>query len=259
MYQILIAEDESIERRVLCRTIGRHFSDRCQCIEAKTGSQAMDLLQITDIHIAILDIQMPRYNGLEVARALRELGKPCVIIFLTAYDNFQYAREAISLRALDYLLKPYDEQELVLTIESAISLYERLTTSHDPNAYFTPAVAPAPEEDLPDSLRHNQIREKIGVYLAQHYAEDISMQDVAQAMNYSDAYFCKLFKECFRVNFSAYLNEYRVEQAKRLLQDRSLGIRAVSLACGYSDANYFTRVFKRITNQTPSEFRSNGG
>ncbi len=259
MYQILIAEDESIERRVLCCTIGRLFGQRCQCIEARTGSQAMDLLRVTDVHIAILDIQMPRYSGLEVARALRALGKPCVIIFLTAYDNFQYAKEAISLRALDYLLKPYDEQELVLTLEAAMALYDRLVSAGSTRGYFGSHLHGGAEETISDNLRHSQIREKIGVYLAQHYAEEISMQDVAQAMNYSDAYFCKLFKECFQVNFSAYLNEYRVEQAKRLLQDRSLGIRAVSLACGYSDANYFTRVFKRITNQTPSEYRANGG
>ena len=83
------------------------------------------------------------------------------------------------------------------------------------------------------------------------------MQDVAQAMNYSDAYFCKLFKQCFRVNFSAWLNEFRVEKAKQMLQSTRMSIREVSLACGYTDANYFARVFKRVTGRTPSEYRLN--
>ena len=82
------------------------------------------------------------------------------------------------------------------------------------------------------------------------------MQDVARAMNYSDAYFFKLFKQCFRVNFSVYLNEYRITRAKELLQTTRLNVRAVSIACGYSDSNYFTRVFKRITGKTPSEYRA---
>lgn len=81
------------------------------------------------------------------------------------------------------------------------------------------------------------------------------MQDAAAALRYSDAYFCKLFKQCFKVNFSAYLNRYRVEKAKKLILDSRLSLKDVGTAVGYSDANYFTRVFKRLTGQTPSEYR----
>ena len=81
------------------------------------------------------------------------------------------------------------------------------------------------------------------------------MQDAAAALRYSDAYFCKLFKQCFKVNFSAYLNEFRVRKAQQLMQDPRLNLKDISTACGYSDSNYFTRVFKRITGKTPSEYR----
>ena len=79
--------------------------------------------------------------------------------------------------------------------------------------------------------------------------------DAATALRYSDAYFCKRFKQCFKVNFSAYLNEYRVGKARQLVLDPRLSLKDVSTACGYADANYFTRVFKRITGKTPSEYR----
>ena len=81
------------------------------------------------------------------------------------------------------------------------------------------------------------------------------MQDAAAALRYSDAYFCKLFKQCFKVNFSAYLNAYRVEKARQLIADPRISLKDISTACGYSDSNYFTRVFKRLTGQTPSEYR----
>ena len=103
-----------------------------------------------------------------------------------------------------------------------------------------------------------QIREDIVAYIREHYTEELSMQDVARAMNYSDAYFCKLFKQCFKVNFSAWFNEFRVEKAKEQLTATRLSVREVSIACGYADANYFARVFKRITGMTPSEYRANG-
>ena len=99
------------------------------------------------------------------------------------------------------------------------------------------------------------LRDNIEQYIRTRYATELSMQDVAKAMNYSEAYFCKLFKQCFKVNFSAWLNEFRVEKAKEMLQDTRLSIREVSTACGYADANYFARVFKRVTGKTPSEYR----
>ena len=254
MYQILVAEDESLERKVLCKTLRKHFGDLCLIHEAKNGREAVEQFLIHRPQVAILDIEMPGVSGLEAARQIRESGHPCMILFLTAFDKFSYAREAITLRALDYLLKPCQEQELILTVEEALHLYDRLGTN--PDAFLRGDVSEgAGEEDLADR-RMGQIRENIERYIREHYNTEISMQSVARAMNYSDAYFCKLFKQCFKVNFSAWLNEYRIDRAREMLQNTRLSVREVSTACGYSDANYFARVFKRITGKTPSEYRT---
>ena len=85
---------------------------------------------------------------------------------------------------------------------------------------------------------------------------EISMQDAARMMHYSDAYFCKLFKQCFDQNFTTYLTHFRVEEAKRLLRDRTISVKDVSAKVGYYDSNYFAKVFKRITGMIPSEYRS---
>lgn len=254
MYQILVAEDESLERKVLCKTLKKHFGDLCQIHEAKNGREAVEAFLIHRPQVAILDIEMPGVTGLEAARQIRESGHPCMILFLTAFDKFSYAREAITLRALDYLLKPCQEQELILTVEEALHLYDRLGAN--PEAVLRGDIADgAGEEELADR-RMGQIRENIERYIREHYSTEISMQSVARAMNYSDAYFCKLFKQCFKVNFSAWLNEYRIDRAREMLQNTRLSVREVSTACGYSDANYFARVFKRVTGKTPSEYRN---
>lgn len=254
MYQILVAEDESLERKVLCKTLKKHFGDLCQIHEAKNGREAVEAFLIHRPQVAILDIEMPGVTGLEAARQIRESGHPCMILFLTAFDKFSYAREAITLRALDYLLKPCQEQELILTVEEALHLYDRLGSN--PEAVLRGDIADgAGEEELADR-RMGQIRENIERYIREYYCTEISMQSVARAMNYSDAYFCKLFKQCFKVNFSAWLNEYRIDRAREMLQNTRLSVREVSTACGYSDANYFARVFKRVTGKTPSEYRN---
>ena len=75
--------------------------------------------------MVVLDIEMPGATGLEVARRIRETDKSCAILFLTGFDKFAYATQAISVRAMDYLLKPYNEQELILFNEIKDDNYYR--------------------------------------------------------------------------------------------------------------------------------------
>lgn len=269
MYKILVAEDETIERKVLCRALNNYLGEACRIYEARNGREALALARQERPQLAILDIQMPGISGLDVARSVRQEGLPCAVLFLTAFDNFTYTRQAIAVRAVDYLLKPYDEQELLSSVDAALQRTE--PSPYPPSSRpagaenAAPQKSPSPsgedsalpgESAEPENLRLGRIRTRILEYIETNYAREISMQDAAEAMSYSDAYFCKLFKRCFRVNFSAYLNQYRVERAKQLLADPALGVREISSACGYSDPNYFARVFKRLTGSTPSEYRA---
>ena len=220
--------------------------------EAKNGREAMELFAREAPQVAVLDIEMPGATGLDVARKIRETDKNCAILFLTGFDKFAYARQAISVRAMDYLLKPYNEQELVFAVEEAI---RQVTAQAPVRRMPEPAPAEPVRREEDEDVRTAIIRAEISSFIDAHYREDISMQDAAAALRYSDAYFCKLFKQCFKVNFSAYLNEYRVNKARQLMLDPRLNMKDIGAAVGYSDANYFTRVFKRLTGQTPSEYR----
>ena len=250
--KLLVAEDELIERKVLCKTLQKYLGDLISLYEAKNGREAMELFAREAPQVAVLDIEMPGFTGLEVARKIRETDKNCAILFLTGFDKFDYARQAISVRAMEYLLKPYNEQELVFAVEEAIR-QASVQLPARPLQASVPEEPVRPEED--GDMRTAIIRAEIGSFIDAHYREDISMQDAAAALRYSDAYFCKLFKQCFKVNFSAYLNEYRVNRARQLMLDPRLNMKDIGAAVGYSDANYFTRVFKRLTGQTPSEYR----
>ena len=250
--RVLVAEDELIERKVLCKTLQKYLGDLIVLYEARNGREAVELFQNEHPQVAILDIEMPGLTGLEVARKIRETDKNCGILFLTGFDKFSYAKQAISVRALDYLLKPYNEQELVFAVEEAI---RQVQVPPLPRPAREEPPPPPPQEEEAD-LRIALIRAQVQAFIEAHYREDISMQDAAAALRYSDAYFCKLFKQCFKVNFSAYLNEYRVGRARQLIADPRISLKDISTACGYSDSNYFTRVFKRLTGQTPSEYRA---
>ena len=250
MYRILIADDEPIERTVVAKTLQKYLGDQLEIVAAENGREAVQLFFEKDCQIALLDIEMPGVNGLEAAEQIRKQDYDASIIFLTAFDEFDYARRAIGVRAMDYLLKPTPETELIATIEEAMRMVEK-----SPKVQRELLNEQMLEEETNENVRLSAVTEKIRHYIDSHYKEDISLQDVAGAMNYSDAYFCKIFKQCFGKGFIVYLSEYRVEKAKELLSDVAINIKNVSQEVGYRDSNYFAKVFKRVVGETPTEYR----
>ena len=261
-YKVLLADDEQIERMALAKRLHKHFGDSLVIWQAADGNEAVRLCFKERCQIVIMDISMPELNGVEAAEQIRRLDEDCEIIFLTAYDEFSYAKRAIAIHALDYLLKPCEEEELTAVMEEAVGRIqkrEQFEKLHMEQEMPEETGAEMPEPDLeeepdePDRL--GQAAEKIRRYIRKNYMKDISMQDAARMMNYSDAYFCKLFKQCFDQNFTAYLARFRINEARRLLQDKNASVREVSMLVGYYDANYFAKVFKRIAGMNPSEYR----
>lgn len=260
MYRMLIADDELIERMVLRKTLQKYLGDICDIYEAENGREALEIYEKQKIQIAILDVEMPGIDGIEAAQKIREQDADCCIIFLTAFDEFSYAKKAITVRALDYLLKPYQEEELLTVLDEAIRLTEKRNENTRTQAAFEVPKAPEDilDEDISDTgqARIRQVTQIVREYIRQHYMEDISMQDVARMMNYSEAYFCKLFKQCFSCNFTAYLAQFRMEEAKKLLSEPMVNVKDVGEAVGYLDSNYFAKVFKRYTGNSPTEYRA---
>ncbi|MGC6176111.1 response regulator transcription factor [Lacrimispora sp. 38-1] len=259
MYRILLADDEQIERMALARRLTRHFGDSIKISEAVDGADALAVFEREKCQIAILDIAMPELNGVEAAERIRSLSRDCVIIFLTAYDEFSYAKRAIVIRALDYLLKPCEEEELLAVMEEAM----RLADIQDKGNGDGVGADDGSELHELDSYLHepadgdakSDVAARILEFIKNNYMKEISMQDAARLLHYSDAYFCKLFKQCFDQNFTTYLTKVRINEAKKLLMNKNASVKDVSIQVGYYDSNYFAKVFRRITGVLPSEFR----
>lgn len=252
--RILIADDEPIERMVLSKTIQGYFGDEIEIFQAENGRNAIEVFGEKKCHIALLDISMPGIDGLEAAEEIRRTNQECSLIFLTAYDEFDYARRAIKVRALDYLLKPSAKEELIAVLEEAVYIagqQEKRTKD------FLPIRVIEEKEERQELMKNRILAEQIRQYMEEHYMEDICLQDLAAQFHYSDAYFCKFFKHNFDKNFIVYLSELRIEKAKKLLSDVTVNIKEIGKKVGYRDSSYFTKVFKRITGVTPSEYRYN--
>ena len=114
---------------------------------------------------------------------------------------------------------------------------------------------PAPEAAEPRGDRGAALAALMEDYVRDHYRQEISMQDAARALNYSEPYFCRIFKERFGQSFTSYLTEYRIRRARELLCQPTVNIKEVGSYVGYPDPNYFAKVFRRLTGQSPSEYR----
>jgi two-component system response regulator YesN len=92
-------------------------------------------------------------------------------------------------------------------------------------------------------------------YIEINYKKDISLDDVSRTVDISPYYFSKLFKEETGENFIDYLTNIRIEKAKSLLKNSDLSIKNICVDTGYSDPNYFSRIFKKLVGVTPTEYR----
>jgi two-component system response regulator YesN len=143
MWNLLVVEDESIVRIGLRYMINWENLGVCWKAEASNGDEALRIMESSDIHIVMMDIRMPGMDGIELAKIIKCQHQEVQVIFLSSYDNFTYAKEALRIGAVDYLHKPtMDEEEITETLRKAIALLEGTVTKRkdlkkeDKNDYF---------------------------------------------------------------------------------------------------------------------------
>ena len=469
MYRILIADDEGIMLESLKNIISSNYGNECEIHTAKTGRVVVEEAEKYPPDICFMDIQMPGLSGIQAIREIQKFNRSVVFVIITAYDKFNYAKEAVNLGVMEFLTKPvnkkvildireeygymivaefgdstengvltnavgasvkankfystfreiaqgffeclvgpimgnrivllvpyrnsresYEERVEVVTrtrnmvhkLESRIDskfrcgigrvkemgstmkesfkeamIALRESTSHVIHIEDVPAaqkydgeyprdlerryekrvmdkdvvgalscaeefirwMEKQPGVDLEDmrikilelvmgvekkaffagtvkyaiSCRRNYIheiqeytdiegmkkwflgktseicsnmesaREKEAVsiiekaksYIRDNYKKDISLDEVSREVDISPYYFSKLFKQETGGNFIEYLTEVRLRNARELLKDSGLSIKEICAESGYSDPNYFSRIFKKYEGVTPSEFR----
>jgi len=114
MAQILILDDEIPLLQSLSLELGRGGH---RCLPAETGAEALRIIKNESIDMAILDVQLPDIDGLEVLRSLRAELPEVPVLMVTAFASVDSAVEAMKEGALDYLEKPLDLEELNLVVE----------------------------------------------------------------------------------------------------------------------------------------------
>jgi two-component system, response regulator YesN len=105
-----------------------------------------------------------------------------------------------------------------------------------------------------EEQKNNRLISKAKKFIMEHYEEEISLAEVAMALNISPGYFSTLFRQYTGMCFTDYVTENKIDHAKKLLRETDLKIYEVSNRLGYQSAYYFSKVFKKVTGMTPREF-----
>lgn len=200
---------------------------------------------------------LPTLNVEEIARCIREM-----------YSKAFYGIEEDSLLYYKLFMTLVDKIWHYLSSIGICEESEEEFKARFVQAYVEAAVTTAYPRILcraiEEMIRSNSLAEQtraapairiVKRYIRENYQEDISLSMLAELVNISPVYLSRLFKKEEGINFIDYLNQYRIEVAKKLLQDIRYNIIEVADLSGFHNTKYFSKIFKKAVGITPSEYR----
>ena len=209
MYKLLIADDEMIEREAIQFFIKKAGLEFYTIEEASNGIQAILNAKELMPDIIIMDIKMPGKNGLEAAGEIRWFKPDCRIIFLTAFDEFEYAHQAIKLKAEDFIIKPAYGENLIEILTKVISDLDKSKATMDKQKDLENRVAIFSEWFDNDLL----------LSIAKGYIEENRLNDYFAKMDiYFNSAICAIIHFRQRGNDSSAITNYSNDHIKKRIK-----------------------------------------
>lgn len=255
---VCFVEDEPLMRNYLNDNISKIHPDFYIKDLASNYNEALDILLNNEYDLLIADIKMPGGTGLELIEKLREQNNDIPAIIVTGYDDFEYAKAAIKLNVLGYLLKPLNDDEMKETLEkikvqisenkNTIKLSKNITSDE-----ITRLIA---NKFSPEKTSDSTIGQKAVEYISLHFKENISQSDVAEAIGVTPSYLSNIFREENGESYSKFITSLRMAQAAVLLRTKpNLSIKNIAEEIGYFSEKHFISLFKNFYGLTPNDYR----
>ncbi len=232
---ILIVDDDPGVLDMHSQIVRSQFP-QYQILLAANGKEALLLLQTGKPDLVLLDLMMPEMDGFAVLEAMQKMETACNIPVIV-----------LSARTLA-------EEEMARLHRSVAAVLRK--------GVFTTSET---LEHIKDALSHRQklnsevqrLTRKAMAYIHEHYGEPIGRDDFARYVGVSEGYLSRSFNQETGLSLIHYLTRYRVQQAKQLLLTTDKTITEIAMEVGFSDSNYFSRVFRQEAGVSPVTFRQN--
>ncbi len=260
MIKVLIVEDELHTRRGLSMFVPWNSMECVLIGEAANAIEGEKMILELKPDIAIVDICMPGVSGLEMIKKLKDKTQTEYII-LSGYSEFEYARDAIDLEVVGYLLKPVDEEELKQTVLAAcrkLQKKRKLERLEQDTRYDTEGHSAAIRDILLPEGFHTKdaLVEKALKIIDEQCGQNLSLEAVAEQLNISESYLGKLFKKKLGYTFMEVRTACRMQKAVQMLLETDLRIYEIADRLGYRDIRHFSTVFRSMVGVNPTEFRN---
>ncbi|GHU06518.1 DNA-binding response regulator [Spirochaetia bacterium] len=251
MYQVVIVDDEPLVLEGLAQGIDWGGCGFELALCATRSIQALEYIRHNQVHLLISDVSMPEMNGLELIRLCKETNPLLSILVISAYDKFDYVREALRCGVENYLLKPIDPDELHESLGQVTRHLEAHggSASGKNDADISGALAGKNQNPMSSCVRAviNAVRELCN--------KNISLKTLAAKFNVSPSYLGNAFKTQTGYYFNEYLTEVRLKYAANLLETTDLRMKEIVEQVGFSSQTYFNRVFKRRFSLSPVQYQ----
>jgi YesN/AraC family two-component response regulator len=230
---ILVVDDDPSIREMHMRVVQTALPDS-RVLQASNGRIALEIMQHERPALVLLDLMMPELDGMGVLAAMQadEKLRGIPVIILTAQTLMQEEMALLAGGVTAVLQKGlFTAEETLAHIEQALARDKRL-----------------------GSETQRMVRRAMA-YIHEHYAEPLAREDVASHVGVSARHLTRCFQQEVGLSPIAYLNRYRVRQAKQLLEAGASSITEVAEAVGFASSGYFTDAFRREAGMSPREYQ----
>ena len=234
MFHVLVVEDDAKLRSLFCTVLA---NSGYLALPAPDGEQALSILDSEYVDLIISDIMMPGMDGYELIDRLRDSGFTMPILIITAKEAFEDKQRGFLAGADDYIRDMW--------------LNEKLNTLLA--CLMAESWQPSPRQDQRRPARRDIA--PVRAYVEEHCAEKLTLESVAEHFFLNKHYLARLFKEQYGVSVNGYLTQVRITRAKQMLRFTDKPIALIGAECGLDDANYFSRIFKKVEGVTPKQYR----
>lgn len=245
MYKVALVDDDEWILKGIEHTFEWDKYGFCVAAKFTEPNDLLEYLKTNTVSVIFTDIKMMDMTGLELIDKVKNgMGfKNIIFVIISAYDDYDFMREAIKLGVADYCRKPIlrsAAEKIMQDLKLKLDLPQRSKT-----------------ENLNDEKGDMPVHEglqKIIDYINGNLEKRLTLTDAASRFGYNASYVSSLFKVYLNTGFSEYLMAMRMKKAKELFDTKKYSIKEVQTFVGYADYSYFHSTFTKYYGITPSKY-----